>query len=668
MKLIRNILASVAAVFAVASCAIVPEDTFSTAPVAPAMSAHNDILITTATVGEDVTFAWEKARFINTEAYVYDLYVTVGETDALLANDVVNTYYTLSKTDFRTFMKENFVLEQNSTHSVSARVEITDAEGKVFASDPISFKVYVYDEAVPSVLSAKVSEVVLDKNDPAAKLALLSWGEPRLVYGEDVTYKVTMKVGEGEESVLVDGTYDMAYETTVDALNEAVIAAGGAEDAAVDVNFYVYACCPTIPAGVPSNAVTVKVTTYVATFSEQYYMPGSYQGWNPATAAMLKVSSKTKGLYQGFVDLTTADGSDVEFKFSPVPEWSGDFGFSDVTVTTYGEKYAAATAKTVASDNIKVPSGFYYVKLNKKFNTLDMVQVEYLELIGGFTGDYAGWGKGLKMTYDAASKSWTAEEEIEIAKGTEFKVRFNSDWTYSFGTDMDALEFGGGNITFAKNDATYKMILNAATSDLSINAVDVNMPDYLVVAGDYSGHGWSGTDDMRVNLYDHSKGLYRGYITMYDAPYGFKFVKNGSIWTGQTAVDGLTYTLSEGGGENCNIANGSYFWNVDIINMTATATPLTKVGIIGSFAGSGWGADVEMTFDAATLTYSVEQTFAANDEWKFRFNGDWGFNLGQSGDALGHDGGNIKIETAGTYVITLDMAHGSVPTYTCVAK
>ena len=670
MKLIRNILASVAAAFAVASCTIVPEDTFSTAPVAPAMSAHNDILITTATVGEDVTFAWEKARFINTEAYVYDLYVTVGETDALLANDVVNTYYTLSKTDFRTFMKENFELEQNATHSVSARVEITDAEGEVYASDPISFKVYVYDEAVPSVLTAEAAEVVLDKNNPSGSVALLNWTEPRLVYGEDVTYKVTLKVGEGAESVLSEGSYDRTYSTTVDALNEAVIAAGGAEDAAVDVNFYVYACCPTIPAGVPSNAVTVKVTTYVATFSEQYYMPGSYQGWNPATAAMLKVSSQTKGLYQGFVDFTTADGADVEFKFCPTDSWDngGDFGFNDVIVTTYGDKYAAATAKTTASDNIKVPSGFYYVKLNKKFNSLDMVQVEYLELIGGFSGDYAGWGKGLKMTYNADAKSWTADEEIAIAKGTEFKVRFNSDWTYSFGTDMDALEFGGGNITFAKNDATYKMILNAATSDFSINAVDVNMPDYLVVAGDYSGHGWNGTDDMRVNLYDNSKGLYRGYITMYDAPYGFKFVKNGSVWIGQTAVDGFTYTLNEGGGENCNIANGTYFWNVDIINMTAVATPLTKVGIIGSFAGSDWGSDVELTFNPETLTYSVEQTFAAGNEWKFRFNGEWAYNLGGSADALVHDGANIKMETAGTYVITLDMAHGSVPTYTCVAK
>ena len=137
---------------------------------------------------------------------------------------------------------------------------------------------------------------------------------------------------------------------------------------------------------------------------------------------------------------------------------------------------------------------------------------------------------------------------------------------------------------------------------------------------------------------------------------------------GHTAVDNLVYTLQEDGGENCAIANGTYCWNVDIINMTATATPITKVGIIGSFEGSGWGSDVEMTFDPETLTYSVEQTFAENDKWKFRFNGNWDYNLGGDLSALSHNGGDIIQEVAGTYVITLDMAHGSVPTCTCVAK
>lgn len=667
MKLLRNILASAVAVLAVASCTIVPEDTFSTAPVAPVMIAHNDILITTGTTDEDVTFAWEKARFIDAASYAYDLFVKVGETEAQLANDVANTYYTLSKTDFRAFLKENFTLEQNTTHSISVYASITDDAGEVYAASPVALKVYVYDDAVASVLSAAVEAVVLDKNTPSEEVALLTWTEPRLVYGEDVTYNVALKVGEGEESVLATGLFDQEYAMTVDALNEAVVAAGGAEDAKVAVSFVVYACCPSIAAGVASNVVNIDVTTYVATFSEQYYMPGNYQGWDPASAPMLKLSTKTKGLYQGFVDLTTADGADAEFKFSPVPKWEGDFGFSDVTVTTYADKYAAATAKTTAGANIKVPSGFYYIKLNKKFNTLDMVQVEYLELIGGFEGDYAGWGKGLKMTYDAASKTWNAAEDLTIKNGTEFKIRFNSDWTYSFGTDMNAVEFGGGNMTFGKNDATYKVIFNTATSDFSINAVDVNMPDYLVVAGNYSGHGWSPTDDMRIYLKDNANGIYKGYITMYNCDQGFKFVKNGSVWMGQTATDGLNYTISEGGGENAFIADGSYYWEFDIINMTAKATLLTKVGLIGTI--NGWSAINEMTFDAEKLTYSIEQEFKAGDEFKFIFNDtSWTWEMGAGEDGLIHQGGNIKVETAGTYVVTLDMAHGSYPTFTMTAK
>lgn len=661
MKSLKNIIASVAAVFAVASCTIVPDDTFSTAPVAPIMSSHNDILITTATVEEDVTFTWDKARFIDAEAYVYDLSVKFGEEEAVLAAGVTETFYTLGKAEFRTFLKENFSLEQNSTHSLSAYVSLKDDAGTVYASEPVAFKVYVYDDAVPSVATADSETLVLDKNNPGGEIALLSWTDPRLVYGEDVTYTVVLKVGEGEEVVLAYGLYDMSYATTVDALNEAVIAAGGAEDTAVEATLIVYACCPSIPEGVPSNEVNVTVTTYVATFSEQYYMPGSYQGWNPATAHVLPVSKTTKGLYQGFVDLTTADGADVEFKFSPVPEWNGDFGFSDVKVEPFAGKYAHAYASTTASDNIKVPSGFYYVKLNKKFNTLEMVQVENLEIIG----DFNSWGSGIAMTWDSAAKTWTVPENIKFTNGTGFKFRFNSDWTYSFGGALDNVQFGGDNIPFTKNDGTYMVILNTASADFTVNAVDVNMPDYLVVAGDYSGHSWSATDDMRVNLYDSSKGLYRGYITMYGATYGFKFVKNGSVWNGQTATSGYNYTLADGGGDNCMIADGTYFWTFDIINMTATALPITKVGIIGDF--NGWGSDAEMTFDSTALTYTIEQTFESAGGFKFRFNGDWGYNLGGDLANLAHDGANISIEP-GTYVITLDMAHGSVPSCTITAK
>ena len=671
MKFLKNILASALAVLAVASCTIESEDTFQTAPVAPVMSAHNDILITTATVEEDVTFSWAPARFIDAETYVYDLFVAMGETEAQLADDLADTYYTLSKTDFRTFMKDNFTLEQNSTHTISVYAAITDADSTVFAAAPISLKVYVYDDAVPSVVTPDVEAVVLDKDKPGDEVMLLSWTEPRLAYGEDVTYKVTLKVGEGEEAILAEGLFDREWKMTVDALNEAVVAAGGAEEAAVEAMFTVYACCPSIAGGIPSKAVKITVTTYVATFSEQYYLPGSYQGWNPASAAVLKHSTSTKGLYQGFVDLTTTDGADVEFKFCPTNSWDngGDFGFSDVEVTACGEgelAYSAATAKVTASDNIKVPSGFYYVRLDKKFGTLAMVQVLNLELIGAFEAS-ENWGKGVAMTWDASASAWTASQDLVMTKDAEFLIRFNSAWDYKFGGKLEALDFGGENIKFSKNDGTYKLVLKASTSDLSLNAVDVNMPDYLVVAGNYSGHGWSPTDDMRIYLKDAEKGIYKGYITMFNGDQGFKFVKNGSVWCGQTATDGLVYTIAEGGGENCMIENGSYYWEFDIINMTAKATLITKAGLIGSI--NGWGAINEMTFDEETLTYSIEQTFAEGDEFKFIFNDtSWTWEMGEGEDGLIHQGGNIKVTTAGTYVVILDMAHGSYPTYTMTAK
>lgn len=671
MKIYNSILSTAVALLAAVSCTIESEDTFSTSPVAPVMDSHSDILVTEGTKAEEVTFSWSAARFVEAETLAYDLHVVFGEKDAVLAGNVENTYYTTTKTAFRDFLKSNFALEQNSTHSISVYAQVADAQGNVYKSAALALKVYVYDDAVASGVTALEETIVLDKENPAAPVEVLTWTDARLVYGEDVTYDVLIRVPDAEpvrEVTLATGLYETSWSTTVDALNEAVVSAGGVEDAENTVEFVVVASCESIADGIPSEPATVKVTTYVATFPETMWLPGSHQGWAPATAPTLNVSKNRKGLYQGFVDLTTADGSDVEFKFSAAPAWEQvDFGFSDVQVKTFettvgGEAvtFAAATASTVASDNVKVPSGVYYIRLDRKFNTLDMVQVYNIEILGGFNG----WAGGTEMTWNEAARTWTSPE-LDLEQDSEFKFRFNSNWEYSFGGTFENVEFQGGNFVFGKETGTYKVVLNASSSDFSVNAVDVNMPDYLVMAGDYSGHSWNPDDDMRVYLKDSSKGIYKGMFTMYDGTYGFKFVKNGNVWMGGTSNGDGTYALSESGG-NLMIDNGTYYWEVDLLNMTAKSVPVTMVGIIGGF--NEWGGDAEMTFDEATLTYSIEQEFGAKDEFKFRFNGSWDYNLGLSGEELVSDGSNIVVETAGTYVITLDMAHGSYPTFTITAK
>ena len=427
MKWIRNIFAASAVAIAAVACTIESEDTFSTSPVAPVMDAHSDILITNGTKAESVTFTWTAARFIDADAYLYNLNVKSGEKEVALKQGIKDAFCTISKEELRTFLKTNFELEKNATHQLSFSVNVADNAGKVYTSPAVALKVYFYDDAVAPVLSAPASAIVLDKEKAADEIEVLGWAAARLEYGEDVTYKVTMQCGEGKETELAKNLAGTSYKTTVDGLNEAVIAAGATEGKEAELTFKVYAYCTSLPDGLVSNAVNVKITTYILSFPEKMWIPGSYQDWAIASAPSLSVSAKQKGVYQGFVDLSTADGSDAEFKFSATPSWSKtDFGFEDVTVETKGSEslpFAYAESKTLGGSNIKVPSGLYFIKLDKKNGTLVMVQVKNLEIGGSFAA--SGWGTFFPMTKNGSR--WAAAEDFEMKPDDEIKIRFNSD-------------------------------------------------------------------------------------------------------------------------------------------------------------------------------------------------------------------------------------------------
>lgn len=471
MKWIRNIFAASAVAIAAVACTIESEDTFSTSPVAPVMDAHSDILITNGTKAESVTFTWTAARFIDAESYLYNLSVKSGEKEAVLKQGIKDAFCTISKEELRTFLKTNFELEKNATHQLSFSVNVADNAGKVYSSPALAVKVYFYDDAVAPVLSAPASSIVLDKEKAADEIEVLGWAAARLEYGEDVTYKVTMKCGEGKETELAKNLAGTSYKTTVDGLNEAVIAAGATEGKEAELTFKVYAYCNSLPDGLVSNAVNVKITTYILSFPEKMWIPGGFQspGWDIANAPTLSLSVKQKGVYQGFVDLTTADGSDAEFKFSATPSWSKtDFGFEDVTVETKGSEtlpFAYAESKTLGGSNIKVPSGLYYIKLDKKNGTLEMVQVKNLEIGGSFAA--SGWGTFFPMTKKGSK--WAAVVDFKMKPDDEIKIRFNSDWTYSFGGELDNVVFGGGNIKFTEPAGEYSLVFNTETSDFSLD-------------------------------------------------------------------------------------------------------------------------------------------------------------------------------------------------------
>lgn len=181
------------------------------------------------------------------------------------------------------------------------------------------------------------------------------------------------------------------------------------------------------------------------------YVPGGYQGWDPATAAQL-ASSGSDNTYEGYVYFPD---DQKEFKFTIGPNWSVNFGDngSDLSLEPNGA-------------NIAVPEGGFY-KIN-----VDLTNLNYtlLKTNWGLVGDATGsWDVDQDMTYDAAENAWTITLDLEGSKAVKFRA--NDGWTLNYGDNgPDALlEEGGSNISIPSNGTyTIKLFLDKPDYTYSI--------------------------------------------------------------------------------------------------------------------------------------------------------------------------------------------------------
>lgn len=661
MKKLFSIISVAALFLGISACVPVPEDAFSTDPVAPEFYTHNDILMTSNTMEEDVTFSWTAYRFLD-EGLSYDLTATYEGTSVSIAK-TTDLYVTTSKTSFKNALYNAFPnLPINDTFPMTFTVSVTD-NGKTFSSRDLTLNIYAYGDAIASVVTAASSSFVLDPEDPQGMIDVATWTPARLVFGEPITYNVFVEVGDGIPYQVAEGLTDLVYTTTIDALNEAVIAAGGAEAAEVPVTIVVKAVCPSIPEGIASVGGETSVTTYLATFPDKLYLPGSYQGWNPAEAPTIPQSSVQKGYFEGIVDLRTADGSDCQFKFSPVPAWENDFGgVVAVQAVTAGDGYNVATGTVGVSDNIVVPSGIYDIVVNKKLNKITMVEVKAITMIGAACGDY-GWGQDVEMTFDLDAKTFTATTTL---KPGEYKFRLNHDWTYSIGKSLGVTP-GDDNLS-NENEGDYKVVLNASTCPFTVKYINTSYPDVLYVPGSHNGWSFNHTP-----LNGDGEGHYEGYMNL-GGEWGFKFTPIPDWAKGEWGLDksvepvykdngSVVYTLTASGAGN--IMEGTEVTycrvKVDLSELTVEVLPITSVEICGGFTSWSVSEDYFLTYSETTDSWKIEGvTIPAKSEWKFRMNDDpnWTANLGYESGAptlsnLVQDGSNINNTEAGVYTVEL---------------
>lgn len=428
IKFLKHIFVAAIVLIAATGCQEDVEDTFSKAPVAPTLINNNAILLTQNTMDEPVKWAWTAAR--NTQGEVsYSLFAQYEEeTPVQLGSSTKELSLSLSKIDFKALLDNIASLPENDSFTMAFYVEATDELGS-YKSEEVIMTVFSYGDYVAAVVTPSVAEVTLDGNTPDNELELLTWTPARLGYGEAITYNVTATYGDGEPVEVATELTDLRCAKTVSEWNEFFVRMMGiSEEATAEVRFIVSAYSETCTNGVPSAAVTVKVTTYKRDFpSEEYiYVPGNHQGWNPATAPALW-SAELNGVYCGF---STLDGG---FKFTMQRAWGeggqGEYNYSHFT--NYSEGLTDGGGGNISMGT----PGFYYIVADVMTGTLTATQTSSWGIIGDATGS---WDIDQPLTWDATKGCWAAT--VTLTDGS-IKFRANGGWDINVGGTINDLVF-----------------------------------------------------------------------------------------------------------------------------------------------------------------------------------------------------------------------------------
>jgi len=172
------------------------------------------------------------------------------------------------------------------------------------------------------------------------------------------------------------------------------------------------------------------------------FVPGSYQGWNPADSSTVVSSKTSNGQYEGYIWF----GIDqAQFKYTQKPNWD----------VNWGDDGADGTLNPGGA-NIQAGLHGYY-KLNVDLPNLTH---KFLLTTWSIIGDAAsGWDTDVPMVYDSIAKTWSVTVGLSAAN---FKFRANGKWDLNYGDDgsnTGKLSAGGGNIAVAAA-GNYTVTLN----------------------------------------------------------------------------------------------------------------------------------------------------------------------------------------------------------------
>ena len=276
------------------------------------------------------------------------------------------------------------------------------------------------------------------------------------------TYSLEMGLADsnfvgGKELV---NTQDLSFDIIYYNMNTKLLQMGVEGEQTVDVELRVSSL---ISGTVGTDAVSEVIKTKFTTFNPpepppaetpRLWVPGDYQGWNPAEAPNV-FSEENNGVYQGYVYYP--EGGTYEFKFTSAPDWDH---------TNFGYAGEGTLDTDPTAGNLSVPDfGGYWLTCDT-VNLTWSYEVQNWGVIGsGILG--GDWSEDVDLVYDATANVMTVTIDVtEPQDGGDlrFKFRANDGWDTNLGLvdppEGKKLSYGGPDIPMPEGAGNYTFILD----------------------------------------------------------------------------------------------------------------------------------------------------------------------------------------------------------------
>ncbi len=297
-----------------------------------------------------------------------------------------------------------------------------------------------------------------------------------------------------------------------------------------------------------------------------------------------------------------------------------------------------------------------------------------------FTWASADFGGSVEVTYvveiDKKGNTFKTPKELGTVK-SQNQVSVSVE-------KLNGAVLSLGAIPFAAGDFEVRVKSTVGTETQYSNVTGIVVTPYttetpkLWIPGGYqkaSGYGndWTPSSAPTLMAEGYGKTAFDGYV--YFAAASEYLLTPAANFDNKYTKGATAGTILYNGSDNLKIdAAGYYRIKADTDPKKLTISTLkTTWGIIGNGTPGGWDTDTPMTYDPATKKWTVTVTLttqaAPDNGMKFRANGNWDLNYGDTGaNGTLEEGGTNIGTTAGKYLITLDLSNPRNYTYTMVKQ